>query len=154
MSLVKKAGSCARRQDPTILRGTSTYVPLQQRDLREFKMDSILVGGKKSNYCENCNAIADTGTSLLAGPADMVTELNKQLGAFEIPIVHEWVFTCDELSKLPNVAFVLNGDTFELTPNEYVLKVRRKKRQSFPFSSSFSIFRYKRELNRYVLVDS
>jgi cathepsin D len=110
--------------DPNHYSGNLTYVPLSSETYWEFKMDSILVGGKKSNYCENCNAIADTGTSLLAGPADMVTELNKQLGALEIPIVHEWVFTCDELSKLPNVAFVLNGDTFELTPNEYVLKVQ------------------------------
>ena len=36
----------------------------------------------------------------------------------------QWIFTCSELDKLPNVGFVINGHTFELTPNEYVLKVR------------------------------
>ena len=56
---------------------------------------SITVGGKKTTYCDECNGIADTGTSLLAGPADKVTELNKQLGAFEIPIIHEvYYHTC------------------------------------------------------------
>ena len=35
----------------------------------------------------------------------------------------QWVFSCDSVSSLPNVGFVLNGNTFELTPNEYILKV-------------------------------
>ena len=50
---------------------------------------SITVGGQATDYCMSCNAVVDTGSSLLLGPADTITKLNKQLGAREIPIIHK-----------------------------------------------------------------
>jgi len=60
--------------------GDFTFVNITQKTYWEFKMDDIQLAGV--SYCSGgCNAIADTGTSLLAGPTKMVAEINQKLGA-------------------------------------------------------------------------
>jgi len=62
--------------------GDITYVPLTNETYWEFKVDDVSFGGKSLNLCPNgCNAIADTGTSLLAVPSDVATMINKKIGA-------------------------------------------------------------------------
>ena len=68
--------------DPAHYTGPISYVPLSNETYWMFAMDDLEVKG--SSYCpaeDPCFAIADSGTSLLAGPVAAVTDLNKKIGA-------------------------------------------------------------------------
>ena len=69
--------------DPKYYSGDFTYVPVTEKKAWQFKMDSFTVG--KFSFCESgCQAVADTGTSGIAGPVDEVMALNKALGAVPV----------------------------------------------------------------------
>ncbi|PSS10378.1 Aspartic proteinase [Actinidia chinensis var. chinensis] len=68
--------------DPKHYKGKHTYVPVTQKGYWQFNMGDVLIGGKPTGYCgAGCSAIADSGTSLLAGPMTVVTMINHAIGA-------------------------------------------------------------------------
>ncbi|KAI5673021.1 hypothetical protein M9H77_13385 [Catharanthus roseus] len=68
--------------DPNHYKGKHTYVPVTQKGYWQFDMGDVLIGDKPSGYCAGgCSAIADSGTSLLAGPTTIVTMINHAIGA-------------------------------------------------------------------------
>ncbi len=69
-----------------------------------------------------CEAIVDTGTSLLVGPVEEVKELQKAIGA--VPLIQgEYMIPCEKVSSLPTVYLKLGGKNYELHPDKYILKV-------------------------------
>jgi len=102
--------------------GPVTWAPLNSQTYWQFTMDDFLVGGNKTGWCVKCNVIADSGTSLIAGPSAYMNKLNKQLGA--VVQNGEGIFTtCPNNKTLPNIQFVISGKTFTLTPDQYVVRV-------------------------------
>ncbi|KAL0399836.1 UNVERIFIED_CONTAM: Aspartic proteinase A1 [Sesamum radiatum] len=68
--------------DPNHFKGEHTYVPVTQKGYWQFDMDEVLIGGETTGFCSGgCSAIADSGTSLLAGPTTVVTLINHAIGA-------------------------------------------------------------------------
>ena len=73
--------------DPAHYSGEIHWVPLTNETYWMFAMDDLTVQGSTSSFCDAsqpCHAIADSGTSLLAGPVAAVAELNKKIGAIGI----------------------------------------------------------------------
>lgn len=109
--------------DPEHYTGSFVYIPVNRQAYWQFTMDGIVAD--ELQLCQSgCQAIADTGTSLIAGPDDEIDSLHQYLGAYLSE--SGYIFDCDTVSDLPMVVFIINGYTFELMPKHYVSKVKRK----------------------------
>jgi len=108
--------------DPKYYKGDFTYVNVVKRGYWQFQMDRVQIGGN-GTYCPGgCQAIADTGTSLLAGPSDEIQRLNEEIGATPL-MKGEYSIDCAKIPQLPEIKFTLGGKEFALEGKDYVLTV-------------------------------
>lgn len=107
--------------DPAHFSGPISYVPLTRDGYWQFDMDGVSVKG--ITLCSGgCKAIADTGTSLLAGPTADIKRINMAIGA--TPAVKgEYIVNCAKINSMPNVEFTIAGKQYVLTPQQYVLQI-------------------------------
>jgi len=104
--------------------GDIAYSPLTEKTYWQFEMSDFLVGGTTQGYCPGgvCKVIADTGTSLIAGPSNLINELNRKLGAINF-INGESVFaSCEKAFTSPVITFVISGKSYDLSPKDYVIQ--------------------------------
>jgi saccharopepsin len=101
--------------------GELVDVPLTSETYWEVSMSALKFGGKDVVTSAQ-NAIIDSGTSLLAGPKDLVASLAQQAGA-TLVMGKEYTIDCSKKASLPHLDVTLGGKPFTLTPDDYVLSV-------------------------------
>nr|XP_009670602.1 PREDICTED: cathepsin E [Struthio camelus australis] len=105
--------------DPSRFVGTLNWVPVTQQGYWQIQIDNIQVGGTVAFCASGCQAIVDTGTSLLTGPTNDIKELQNYIGA--VPVDGEYAVQCDSLSMMPSVTFTINGVLYTLNAQAYML---------------------------------
>ena len=66
--------------------GDHVWLNVTREGYWQIAMDDLRVDGVSSGRCgkRGCQAIVDTGTSLLAGPTDVIEKINREIGARSI----------------------------------------------------------------------
>ncbi|KAH8335226.1 hypothetical protein KR067_004104, partial [Drosophila pandora] len=100
--------------DSSLYSGDLTYVPISEQGYWQFTMNGSSFDGY--TLCEDCQAIADTGTSLIVAPYEAYITLSELLN------VDDGYVDCSIVSSLPDVIFNIGGSNFALKPSAYILQ--------------------------------
>ncbi|KAJ8976331.1 hypothetical protein NQ317_010098 [Molorchus minor] len=115
--------------DSTFYKGNMTYLSVIADDYWQIKLDNISVKSFPNTFCnKSCNAIVDTGTSLIVGPKDDVFQINMLIGAVSFS-EGVYVVNCHDVPKMPEVNLNLGGTTFSLNATDYIRQVKEKNKK-------------------------
>lgn len=90
------------------------WVPVSNPGYWQVEMEDITIQGQTQELCKgNCQVAVDTGTSLMAGPTDIVNSLVDKLAVAN---------NCSNYKTLPDLGFVVGGHVLNLKPEDYVDK--------------------------------
>ncbi|XP_029481009.1 cathepsin D-like [Oncorhynchus nerka] len=107
--------------DPLYYTGDLHYVNVTRKAYWQIEMNNVEVGNQLTLCKAGCQAIVDTGTSLITGPVEEVRALHKAIGALPLLMGEYWI-DCKKIPSLPVIAFNLGGKMFNLTGDDYILK--------------------------------
>ncbi|KAG5327900.1 ASPP protease, partial [Acromyrmex heyeri] len=112
--------------DPALYDGELTYVNVTHKGYWQFTMDKVQLGN--NTLCENdCQAIIDSSNVRISGPPSAIAIINKYIRTISLsdPAIFRLKVNCKQIYKLPDIYFIIGGKVFELTSEDYIIKLER-----------------------------
>jgi len=106
----------SRMEDP---KSGLLWAPVSDPGYWQFTVADILIGDKSAGLCskkKGCQAVVDTGSSLIMGPDTMVHSLTKQLNSKKAGGASK----CGDSKNLPSLGFKVGNATLRLAPDDYM----------------------------------
>nr|BAU16179.1 pepsinogen A3 [Cynops pyrrhogaster] len=99
--------------------GTLNWVPLSAETYWQITLDSISMNGNVIACNGGCQAIIDTGTSLIAGLSPGISNIQNAIGAYQNSN-GEYVVNCNSISSLSDIIFTINGVQYPVPASAYI----------------------------------
>ncbi|XP_042093452.1 gastricsin isoform X3 [Ovis aries] len=107
--------------DSRLYTGQIYWAPVTQELYWQIGIEEFLIGDQATGWCSaGCQAIVDTGTSLLTVPQQFLSALLQATGA-QKDQYGQFPVDCNNIQNLPTLTFVINGMQFPLPPASYIL---------------------------------
>ncbi|KAG3289438.1 gastricsin-like [Ictidomys tridecemlineatus] len=107
--------------DESLYTGQIFWAPVTRELYWQIGIQEFYVGEEASGWCsQGCQAMVDTGTSLLTVPQQYLSSLLQAIGAQEDEYGQFFV-NCNDVQNLPTFTFIINGVQFPLPPSAYIL---------------------------------
>ncbi|CAI5777607.1 gastricsingastricsin-like [Podarcis lilfordi] len=107
--------------DTRLYSGEIYWAPVTQELYWQIGIQEFSIGGRATGWCsQGCQAIVDTGTSLLTVPQQYIASFAQAVGAQQNQY-GEYAVACSNVQNLPTISFNINGVSFPLPPSAYIL---------------------------------
>ncbi|NXL34042.1 CATEB protein, partial [Glaucidium brasilianum] len=107
--------------DHSLYKGSIHWVPVTEKSYWQIHLNSIKIQGRVVFCSHGCEAIVDSGTSLITGPSSQIRRLQEYIGASPSH-TGEFLVDCRRLSSLPHISFTIGHHEYKLTAEQYVIK--------------------------------
>ncbi|XP_056393561.1 pepsin A-like [Hyla sarda] len=105
--------------DDSLYTGNLHWVPVTHERFWQITIESITLNGQVYACQQGCQAIVDTGTSVIAGHPEGIGRIQKAIGA--VPDVYGlYHVTCDHVSSLPDMIITINGMEYTVPAAAYI----------------------------------
>jgi len=97
-----------------------TWVNVSQDGYWQFQFTDFLIDGKPTGLCKKygqrkCQAVLDTGSSLMMGPQADLDPLIGMLG-----FGNDTQMNCTDANKFPKLSFLIGGKMMDMEPEDYM----------------------------------
>ncbi|CAI9166997.1 unnamed protein product [Rangifer tarandus platyrhynchus] len=106
--------------DKSYYQGVLHWVPLIQAGNWRVHMDCISMNRRVISCSGGCEALVDTGRSLIQGPRRLVNNILRLIGT--MPRGSKHYVSCFALNTLPSIIFTINGFNYPLPAQAYTIK--------------------------------
>ncbi|NXI60688.1 CATE protein, partial [Chloroceryle aenea] len=107
--------------DHSLYKGSIHWVPVTEKSYWQIHLNNIKIQGRVTFCSHGCEAIVDSGTSLITGPSSQIRRLQEYIGASPSHM-GEFLVDCRRLSSLPYISFMIGHHEYKLTAEQYVVK--------------------------------
>ncbi|XP_078514915.1 pepsin A-like [Lissotriton helveticus] len=99
--------------------GTLNWIPLSAETYWQITLESVSMNGNVIACNGGCQAIIDTGTSLIAGLSPGISNIQNAIGAYQSSN-GEYVVNCNSISSLADIIFTINGVQYPVPASAYI----------------------------------